>query len=109
MSAKVTYVDSSGTARTLDVEPGTSVMQAGMRNGLTEIESDCGGACSCASCHVYVDEAWLDRFPPMTKIESALLSMLEVRKPNSRLSCQLKLTDDLDGLVVRTLDPAANE
>lgn len=109
MSVKVTYVSSSGTPRTLEVEPGVSVMQAGMRNGLAEIESDCGGACSCASCHVYVDADWLDKFPPMTKIENALLSMLDVRGPNSRLSCQLKVTEDLDGLTVHTLDPVANE
>jgi len=109
MSVKVTYVASNGVSRTLELEPGVSVMQAGLDAGVPEIESDCGGACSCASCHVYVDSDWLDRIPPMSKVENSLLGLLDVRKPNSRLSCQIKASAELGGLVVRTLDSDANE
>ena len=109
MSVKVTYVASNGVSRTLELEPGVSVMQAGLDAGVPEIESDCGGACSCASCHVYVDSDWLDRIPPMSKVENSLLGLLDVRKPNSRLSCQIKASEELGGLVVRTLDSDANE
>ena len=108
MSVTVTYIASDGVARTLELEPGDSVMQAGLDNSVPEIESDCGGACSCAACHVYVDPDWLDRLPAMTRIENGLLSMLDARRPNSRLSCQIKANDALDGLTVQTLDPAAN-
>jgi 2Fe-2S ferredoxin len=109
MSVKVTYVASSGASRTLELEPGVSVMQAGLDAAVPEIQSDCGGVCSCASCHVYVDPDWLEKIPPMSKVENSLLGLLGVRKPNSRLSCQIKAAAELDGLVVRTLDPDANE
>jgi 2Fe-2S ferredoxin len=103
----VTYIDSSGIARTLEMPPGMSVMEAARQNRIPEIDADCGGACSCASCHVYVEPAWLEKFAPMSKIENSLLSLLEERRPNSRLSCQLRMTLELDGLIVRT--PAAIE
>jgi 2Fe-2S ferredoxin len=89
-------------ARTINVDPGMSVMEAAKQNGVPEIEADCGGVCSCASCHVYVDPEWFDRFPPMSKVENSLLSLLEERKPNSRLSCQLRVTEAMDGLTVHT-------
>ncbi len=82
-------------------------MEGAKQNGVPEIEAACGGVCSCASCHVYVDPAWLDKFAPMSKIENSLLSLLEERQPNSRLSCQLRMTDELDGLIVRT--PASTD
>lgn len=96
-------MESTGAARTIDATPGKSVMELAKANGVPEIEADCGGACSCASCHVYVDPAWHDRFAARSKIESTLLSMLDVRQPNSRLSCQLKVSEDMDGLLVRTV------
>ena len=109
MKIHVTYIDSSGIARTLEAIPGISVMEAAKQNGIPEIDADCGGVCACATCHVYVDQAWLDKFAPMSKIENSLLSLLQERQTNSRLSCQLKLTEEHDGLTIRTtrsMDPA---
>ena len=108
MSARITFIDSNGAARTVDAAPGASVMEAGVDNGVPEIQTDCGGVCTCAACHVYVDPAWSDRFDPISKNENALLSLLESRKETSRLSCQLKMTEERDGAVVRTLDPKEN-
>ena len=104
---KVTCVDSGGHVRVVEAESGVSVMAAATAQGVPEIETDCGGVCSCASCHVYVDEAWLGKLTPMSKNENSLLGLLEVRRPNSRLSCQITLTPDLDGLTIRTVDPEA--
>jgi 2Fe-2S ferredoxin len=101
----ITYCDSVGTKRTVEATPGQSVMEVATQAGIPEIDTDCGGVCSCASCHVYVDEAWLDRFPAISKNENALLSLLDERKPNSRLSCQLRMSEEMDGLTVHT--PAA--
>lgn len=106
MKVHVTYTDSSGVARTIEASPGLSVMEAAKQNEIPEIDADCGGVCACATCHVYVDQAWLDRFSPMSRIENSLLSLLQERQPNSRLSCQLKLTEQHDGLTVRTARPA---
>ncbi len=109
MKVHVTYLDSSGIARAIEVNPGMSVMEAAKRNGIPEIDADCGGVCACATCHVYVEQAWLDKFSPMSGIENGLLSLLQERLPNSRLSCQLKLTEQHNGLTVRTarsIDPA---
>ena len=105
MSVKVTYIASNGATRTLDLQDGVSVMAAALDNGVPEIESDCGGVCTCAACHVYVDPEWLSLLPPMTKAETGLLGLLETRAANSRLSCQIKAHAALDGLVVRTLKP----
>jgi 2Fe-2S ferredoxin len=80
-------------------------MEVAKQAGVPEIDADCGGVCSCASCHVYVDERWLNLFPPVSRIENSLLSLLEERKQNSRLSCQLRITEDMDGLTVRTPKP----
>jgi len=98
----VTYIDSSGIVRAIEAISGTSVMEAAKQNGIPEIDADCGGVCACATCHVYVEQAWRDRFSPMSKIENSLLSLLQERQPNSRLSCQLKLTEEHDGLMIRT-------
>lgn len=102
MSIHITFVDSAGTSRTVEADPGISVMQVAKSNAIPEIDADCGGVCSCASCHVYVDPAWIEKFPPMSKIENTLLSMLAERQATSRLSCQLKLTEEMDGLIFRT-------
>jgi ferredoxin, 2Fe-2S len=102
LKVHVTYIDSSDMSRTLEVNPGISVMEAAKQSGIPEIDAECGGSCSCASCHVYVEPEWLGKFPPMSRIENSLLSLLQERRPNSRLSCQLKLTNELDGLTVRT-------
>lgn len=100
---EVTYIEADGTARTIDAARGSSVMHAATSNGVPGIEAECGGACSCATCHVYVDEAWLDRLPQIGEDEESMLECTaSERRPNSRLSCQIQLDDDLDGLVVRT-------
>jgi 2Fe-2S ferredoxin len=102
LSIRIIFVDSAGTPRTITVDPGLSVMQAAKSNAIPEIDADCGGQCSCASCHVYVDPAWIEKFPPMSKIENSLLSLLAERQANSRLSCQLKATEEMDGLTFHT-------
>ncbi|MDD5175024.1 MAG: 2Fe-2S iron-sulfur cluster-binding protein [Sterolibacterium sp.] len=106
---KVTYIDSSGVSRTIEVAPGVSVMQGAKQNDIPEITADCGGLRTCSSCHVYVDPQWMDKLQPMHKIENGLLAFKETRQPNSRLSCQILMTEDLDGLVVRTLPPEPDE
>jgi 2Fe-2S ferredoxin len=98
---KIVYIEANGTEHMLDVEPGLSVMEGAVRNSVRGIIAECGGACSCATCHVYVDEAWLDKLEPKGDMEEALLDAVVDLQPNSRLSCQLKVTDALDGLIVR--------
>lgn len=99
--AKITYIEFSGTERVLELEPGTSLMQGAVDNGVQGIIGDCGGNCSCATCHVYVDEAWLGRLKAGKESEAMLLEEVFEVRANSRLACQLTVTDELDGLVVR--------
>ena len=99
--AKVTYIQFGGQERVVDVEPGLSVMEGAVHNGVIGILADCGGACSCATCHVYVDQAWVDRVPGKEEVEESMLECVMDQQPNSRLSCQIKVTDELDGLIVR--------
>jgi len=103
VKVRVTYIASNGASRTIEVEAGISVMEGALQSGVPEIASDCGGVCTCAACHVYVDPEWADKFAPMSKAENGLLSLLEERRPNSRLSCQLKVTEEVDGLTVCTV------
>jgi 2Fe-2S ferredoxin len=100
---KVTYVEYNGTAHTVDVPAGTSVMRGAVDNNIPGIDADCGGECACATCHVYVDAAWLDQvgLPTPGSQEAAMLSFAAVAQPDSRLSCQIEMTDELDGLLVR--------
>jgi ferredoxin, 2Fe-2S len=99
--AKITYIEFDGTEHAFDVVPGLSVMQGAVGNTVRGIIGECGGACSCATCHVYVDSAWLNRVGERNATEEALLEEVIDGQPNSRLSCQIKVTQDLDGLVVR--------
>jgi 2Fe-2S ferredoxin len=99
---KITYIDASGTARTVDAEIGATVMETAIRNGVPGIEAECGGACACATCHVYVDEAWQVKTGEASAMEQDMLDFGYDVRPNSRLSCQIKVTQDIDGLVVRT-------
>ena len=99
---KITYIDSSGTVRTVAGEVGATVMETAIRNNVPGIEAECGGACACATCHVYVDEAWREKTGTASAMEESMLDFAENVKPNSRLSCQIKVTAELDGLVVRT-------
>jgi len=99
--AKITYIEFSGAENLLDIAPGTSVMQGAVNNSVRGIIGDCGGACSCATCHVYVDPAWLDKVGAKSATEAALLEEVCEAQSNSRLSCQIKVTEELNGLVVR--------
>jgi 2Fe-2S ferredoxin len=99
---KVTYVTSKGDAREVDVAVGTTVMAAALKNGIDGIVAECGGVCMCSTCHVFVDEKFFSRLPPAQDTEEAVLEIAaEERQPTSRLSCQIKVTDDLDGLIIR--------
>ncbi len=100
--AKITFVDHSGESRSVDAENGSTVMEAAIRNAIPGIEAECGGACACATCHVYVDDAWREIVGSPTPMEEDMLDFGYDVKPNSRLSCQIKITDALDGLVVMT-------
>jgi 2Fe-2S ferredoxin len=99
---KVKYIDFQNNETEVDVPEGWSVMEGAINNGIDGIEADCGGCLSCATCHVYVDEAWLAKLPPREDDELDMLDCTACeQKGNSRLSCQIKVTDELDGLVVR--------
>ena len=99
---KVTYIDSHGETRVVEAEEGSTVMEAAIRNSVPEIVAECGGACACATCHVYVDEAFLPLTGKADPKEEDMLDFAFAAQPNSRLSCQIKLTPKLDGLIVRT-------
>src|ERR1700745_286924 len=100
--AKINFVNHTGETRTIAVENGATVMEAAIRNAVPGIEAECGGACACATCHVYVDEAWRGKVGDPTPMEEGMLDLGYDVPPNSRLSCQIKVTDELDGLVVMT-------
>ena len=100
--AKITFIDSSGTARTVDGEIGATVMETAIKNGVPEIEAECGGACACSTCHLYIDEAWMEKVGEPSPMEADMLDFAFEVKPNSRLSCQIKVTEELDGLVATT-------
>lgn len=97
----MTYIAASGEQTVLDVENGSSVMRGAVDDGVLGIIGECSGNCSCATCHVYVDPEWVDRVGAKSDLEAELLEEVFESRPNSRLSCQIKVTDDLDGLVVR--------
>ncbi len=96
---KITFVDSKGGEQVIDVAPGVSLMEAALKNGVSGIEAECGGACSCATCHVFVSAQWMDKIPPKEDMEDAMLEFALDLRDESRLSCQILLTEDLDGLV----------
>ena len=99
---KITYQDSQGNSKTIEVENGLSVMEGAIQNDIPGIDADCGGAMACATCHVYVEENW---FHKLTKAEDAEVDMIDMAyepKKNSRLSCQIIVSDELDGLIVTT-------
>jgi 2Fe-2S ferredoxin len=98
---QITYVTHDGAAHTVEVKPGLSVMEGAVRNNVPGIDADCGGACACATCHVYVDDAWLEAAGPRTAMEDSMLDFAEGVQPNSRLSCQIRVSDALNGLQVR--------
>jgi 2Fe-2S ferredoxin len=97
---KITYIAPNGERHEVEVETGYSVMEGAINNNIEGIVAECGGACACATCHSYIDEAWLDKLPPMDDMEDSMLDAAFERKPNSRLTCQIEVSDELDGLVV---------
>ena len=99
--AKITYIQFDGTETVIDVKPGLTVMEGAVKNNVRGIDADCGGACACATCHVFVDEAWAAKAGEKSAMEESMLDFAENVEPNSRLSCQIKVTEELDGLIVR--------
>ena len=99
---KITYIDHKGEHRTVDVPVGWTVMEGAIKNRIPGIDADCGGACACATCHVYVAREWFDKLPPREEMEQSMLDFAQELKENSRLSCQLKVNEAMDGLIVTT-------
>ena len=99
---KITYIEQDGTERTVQAELGSTVMETAINNDIPGILATCGGSCSCATCHVYVDAEWVDKLPPPELEENDMLDTAHDLQENSRLSCQIKVTEELDGLIVTT-------
>ena len=97
---KITYVDAKGNSKTIEVENGLTVMEGAIQNDIPGIDADCGGSMACATCHVYVKEEWFNKLPKKEDGEEDMLDMAFEPKKNSRLSCQLMVSDQIDGLVV---------
>ena len=97
---KITYIENNGNSHTIEVANGLSVMEGAIQNDIPGIDADCGGGMACATCHVYVNEEWSDKLPTKEDGEEDMLDMAFEPKQNSRLSCQLTISDELDGLVV---------
>lgn len=96
----IIYVTTDGQRHEVDVENGYSVMEGAINNNIDGIVAECGGACACATCHSYIDPAWVAKVPEMDDMEDSMLDAAYERKDNSRLTCQIEVSDDLDGLVV---------
>jgi 2Fe-2S ferredoxin len=101
---KVIFITPDGVRHEVDVDTGYSVMEAAINNNIDGIVAECGGACACATCHSYIDEAWCNKMPPMDDMEDSMLDAAYERKENSRLTCQIEVTDELDGLVIHVAD-----
>ena len=99
---KITYKDHEGNSKTIEVENGLSVMEGAIQNNIPGIDADCGGSMACATCHVYVSEDWYDKLNKIEEAEQDMLDLAFEPKKNSRLSCQLIVSEELDGLVVTT-------
>ena len=99
---KITYVDSQGNSKTIEVENGLTVMEGAIQNDIPGIDADCGGSMACATCNVYVEEKWFNKLPKAEDAEIDMIDMAVEPKKNSRLSCQLIVSDELEGLKVTT-------
>ncbi len=99
---KITFIDNQENSRTIEVESGLSVMEGAIQNDVPGIDADCGGSMACATCHVYVEEKWLNKIPEAEEAEIDMIDMAFEPKKNSRLSCQITVTDELNGLTVKT-------
>ncbi len=101
---KVTFVDIDGERRETEVANGLSVMEGAVANGVAGILAICGGSCACSTCHAYVDDAWIEAVGPANEIEESTLELATDRRSGSRLTCQIAMRDELDGLVVHVAD-----
>ena len=99
---KITYIEHIGKSHTIDIPKGLSVMEGAIQNNIPGIDADCGGGMACATCHVYVKEEWLNKLKKMENGEQDMIDMAYEPKKNSRLGCQLIVSDELDGLEVTT-------
>lgn len=99
--AKITYIEHDGTEHQVDVDNGLTVMEGAIRNMVPGIDADCGGACACATCHVYVDAGFAEKTGDRTSMEESMLDFASEVRDNSRLSCQIKVSEALEGLIVR--------
>tara|TARA_B100001121_G_scaffold292071_1_gene293397 strand:+ start:130 stop:450 length:321 start_codon:yes stop_codon:yes gene_type:complete len=98
--AKITYIEHNGKSHTIDVQNGLTVMEGAVQNDIPGIDADCGGSMACATCHVYINEDWFDKVASKTEGEDDMLDQAFEPKKNSRLSCQITVSDELEGLVV---------
>jgi len=98
---KITYIEHTGKSHSVEVPKELSVMEGAIQNNIPGIDADCGGSCACATCHVYVEEKWFDKLPKKEDAEQDMLDMAFETKKFSRLDCQIKIVDELDGLVVK--------
>ncbi len=99
--AKITYIENTGAEHVIEVKTGQSVMEGAVKNNIPGIDADCGGACACATCHVYVDDAWAEKTGKASVMEESMLDFAQDLQSTSRLSCQIIVSDALDGLIVR--------
>ena len=99
---KITYKDFQGGSKTIDIESGLTVMEGAIQNDIPGIDADCGGSMACATCHVYVDQQWIDKIPKAEDAENDMIDMAFEPKKNSRLSCQIIVSEELNGLEVTT-------
>ena len=98
---KITYIEDNGKSHVIEVSNGLSIMEGALQNNIPGIDADCGGSCACATCHVYVDEKWFDKLEKKDESEEDMLDMAYQPNKLSRLSCQLLVSDELDGLILR--------
>jgi 2Fe-2S ferredoxin len=103
----IRITDIAGATRDIDAKAGLTLMEVAVDNNVAGIVAECGGACACATCHAYIDEIWMEKLPAMDDMEDAMLDSALERRPNSRLSCQIEITDDLDGLALTVADNEA--
>ncbi|HYP64645.1 MAG TPA: 2Fe-2S iron-sulfur cluster-binding protein [Acidocella sp.] len=100
--ARITYIDATGAEYIIEADAGQTLMQAAVSNGIHGIVAECGGNCACGTCRIYIDEAWRERIGEASDIEEATMEGREDETPGRRLSCQIKVTAQMDGLIVRT-------
>lgn len=105
--AKITFIQHDGAQNEVDADIGSTVMEAAIKNSVPGIEAECGGACACATCHVYVDEAWMEKAGKVEAMEEDMLDFAYEIRPNSRLCCQIRIDESLDGLIVKVPEQQA--